>query len=105
MVVFGMVKLFVLEMYIYFENVIVILDVLEIKDQVGYGVVWDFWNVVESISCEEFGSYFNIFVLCIVVFNVCCIMLDIVDYFFVIFDEDFFQNFIRNVEVFIVGKS
>ncbi len=101
----GMVKLFVPEMYTHLENAIAILDAPEIKDQVGHGVARDLWNVVESISREEFGSYPNTSALRTVASNARRIMLDIADYSFATFDEDSFQNFIRNVEAFIVGKS
>lgn len=101
----GMVKLFVPEMYTHLENAIAILDAPEIKDQIGHGVARDLWNVVESISREEFGHYPNTSALRTVASNARRIILDIADYSFATFTEDDFHNFIRNVEAFIVGKS
>ncbi|MEM9820548.1 MAG: hypothetical protein AAF985_05730 [Bacteroidota bacterium] len=101
----GMIKIFVPEMYAHLEDAIQILDAPEIKDQTGHGVARDVWNVVESISREEFGNYPNTSALRTVAANARRIMLEIADYNPATFTNDDFQTFVRTVESFIVGKS
>lgn len=101
----GMVKVFVPEMYAHLEDAIQILDAPEIKDQIGHGVARDLWNVVESVSQEEFGYYPNTSALRTVAANARKIMLDISEYSPAAFTNDDFQEFVRTVEAFIVGKS
>lgn len=101
----GMIKIFVPEMYAHLEDAIQILDADEIKNQIGHGVARDIWNVVESVSKEEFGHYPNTSSLRTVAATARQIILDIADYSTASFTNDNFQRFVRNVEAFIVGKS
>ncbi|MEM7370127.1 MAG: hypothetical protein AAF587_16085 [Bacteroidota bacterium] len=101
----GMVKIYVPEMYVHLENAIQIIDAPEVKDQLGHGVARDLWNVIESVSREEFGYYPNTSALRQVAANGRNIILDIADFNPVTFTEDKFQEFIRNIEAFIVAKG
>ena len=101
----GMAKIYIPEMYVHLENAIQIIDAPEVKDQLGHGVARDLWNVIESVSREEFGYYPNTSALRQVAANGRNIILDIADYNPVTFTDDNFQRFIRNIEAFIVAKS
>lgn len=101
----GMIKVFVPEMYAHLEDAIQILSASEIIDQIGHGVTRDLWNVVESVSREEFGYYPNTSALRTVAANARRVILTIADYTPATFSDDDFQHFVRDVEAFIVGKS
>ena len=101
----GMVKVFVPEMYAHLENAIQILDAPEIKDQVGHGVARDLWNVVESVSMSEGETPPNTSALRTVAANARQVILEIARFNPATFTNDDFQNFVRMVEAFIVGRS
>ena len=101
----GMTKIFVPELYAYLEDAIQILDAQEIKDQIGHGVTRDIWNVVESISREEFGHYPNTSALRTVASNARRIMMMLSEFSPSTLNDDDFQRFVRDVEAYIVGKS
>ncbi|MEM6698949.1 MAG: hypothetical protein AAF806_07690 [Bacteroidota bacterium] len=101
----GMVKIFVPEMYAHMEDAIKIIDAPEIKDQIGHGVARDLWNIIESVSQEEFGYYPNTSALRTIAANARQVMLVLADFVPATFSNEDFQDFVRTVEAYIVAKS
>ncbi len=101
----GMVKIFVPEMYAHLEDAIQIINAEELRDQLGHGVSRDLWNIVESVSMEEFNYFPNTSALRTIADSGRNIILDIANYNRGSFSESDFQSFIRNVEAFIIAQN
>jgi hypothetical protein len=101
----GMVKIYVPEMYAHLEDAIQIINAEELRDQLGHGISRDLWNVVESVSAQEFGYYPNTTALRIVAAAGRKVLLSIASYSRTGFGEAEFQEFIRNAEAVIIGQS
>ena len=101
----GMIKVYIPEMYAHLEDAIQIISAPEIRDQIGQGVARDVWNVVEQVSMEEFGHYPNTSALRTVAAAARSVLLDLARYSDASFDNSDFQQFIDNVEAFIVAQS
>ena len=101
----GMVKIYVPEMYAHLEDAIQIISAEELRDQLGQGVARDLWNVVESVSMQEFNYYPNTASLRTVAASARNVMLSIADFTDAPFDDQQFQDLINNVEAFIIAKG
>ncbi|NMH88783.1 hypothetical protein [Flavivirga algicola] len=101
----GMVKIFVPEMYAHLEDAIGIINAEELRDQLGHGISRDLWNIVESVSAEEFSYYPNTSALRTIADSARNIILDIATYNQVTFSEDQFQAMVKNVEAFIIAQN
>lgn len=100
----GMVKMFVPEMYAHLEDAIQIINAEELRDQLGHGISRDLWNIVESVSMEEFNYFPNTSSLRTIADSARNIILDIATYNKATFSEDQFQQFVSNVEAFIIAQ-
>lgn len=100
----GMVKMFVPEMYAHLEDAIQIINAEELRDQLGHGISRDLWNIVESVSMEEFNYFPNTSSLRTIADSARNIILDIATYNKAAFSEDQFQQFVSNVEAFIIAQ-
>lgn len=101
----GMVKIFIPEMYAHLEDAIAIINAEELRDQLGHGVSRDLWNIVESISQEEFNYLPNTSALRTIADSARNIILDIARYNPASFSEADFQNFVKSVEAFIIAQN
>jgi len=101
----GMVKIYIPEMYAHLEDAIRIINADELKDQLGQGVARDVWNVIESISMQEFNYYPNTAALRTIASSARNIILSIADYSEATFDDADFQNLVNNVEAFIIAQG
>ncbi len=101
----GMVKIFIPEMYAHLEDAIQIINAEELKDQLGHGISKDLWNVIESISADEFNYVPNTSSLRTIAETARSIMLDVADYDKTIFNNDKFQKMVRNVEAFVIAQN
>ncbi|HKK77707.1 MAG TPA: hypothetical protein VJ953_21690 [Saprospiraceae bacterium] len=101
----GMVKIYVPEMYAHLQDAIQIISSEELRDQLGHGVSRDLWNVVESVSMEEFNYYPNTASLRTVASSARAVMLSIAEFTDASFDNTQFQQLINNVEAFIIAKG
>jgi hypothetical protein len=100
----GMVKIFVPEMYAHLEDAIQIINAEELRDQLGHGISRDLWNIVESVSMEEFNYFPNTSSLRTIADTARNIILDLATYNKATFSEDQFQKFVSNVETFIIAQ-
>lgn len=101
----GMVKIFVPEMYAHLEDAIQIINAEELRDQLGHGISRDLWNIVESVSMEEFNYFPNTSALRTIADSARNIILDIAIYNKATFSEAQFQQLVRNVEAFIIAQN
>lgn len=101
----GLVKSFIPSMYAHLEDAIHIISAEELKNQLGHGVSRDLWNVVENVSEEEFGYIPNTSALVTIADTARNILLDIAKYNQATFNEEEFQNFVTNVEAFIIAQN
>ncbi len=101
----GMVKIFVPEMYAHLEDAIGIINAEELRDQLGHGISRDLWNIVESVSAEEFNYYPNTSALRTIADSARQIILDIAEYNQATFSEDKFQEMVKHVEAFIIAQN
>lgn len=101
----GMVKIFVPEMYAHLEDAIQIINAEELRDQLGHGISRDIWNIVESVSMEEFNYFPNTSSLRTIADSARNIILDIAIYNQSTFSETQFQQFVKNVEAFIIAQN
>lgn len=101
----GMVKIFVPEMYAHLEDAIQIINAEELRDQLGHGISRDLWNIVESVSMEEFNYFPNTSALRTIADSARNIILDIAIYNKASFSEAQFQQLVRNVEAFIIAQN
>jgi hypothetical protein len=101
----GMVKIYVPEMYAHLEDAIQIINAEELRDQLGHGISRDLWNVVESISSQEFGYYPNTTALRTVASSARQVLLSVAAYSSTGFGDAEFRDFIRNAEAVIIAQS
>ncbi|MBC9794790.1 hypothetical protein [Sinomicrobium weinanense] len=101
----GMVKIFIPEMYAHLEDAIQIINAEELRDQLGHGISRDLWNVVESVSMEEFNYFPNTSALRTIADTARNIILDIATYNQASFSEEQFQKLVRNVDRFIIAQN
>lgn len=101
----GMCKIFIPEMYAHLEDAVQIISAPEIRDQLGQGVARDLWNVIEQVSMEAFGYRPNTSALRTVASAARNVILDLARYTDATFDDADFDQFISNVEAFIIAQS
>ncbi len=101
----GMVKIFIPEMYAHLEDAIAIINAEELRDQLGHGVSRDLWNIIESVSQEEFNYLPNTSALRTIADAARNIILDIARYNQATFSETEFQELVKNVEAFIIAQN
>ena len=101
----GMVKIFVPEMYAHLEDAIQIINAEELRDQLGHGISRDLWNIIESVSMQEFNYFPNTSALRTIAESGRKIILDIATYNRGSFTEDNFQALVKNVEAFIIAQN
>jgi len=101
----GMVKIFIPEMYAHLEDAIQIINAEELRDQLGHGISRDLWNIVESVSMEEFNYFPNTSALRTIADSARNIILDVSIYNQASFSENQFQQFVKNVEAFIIAQN
>lgn len=101
----GMVKIFVPEMYAHLEDAIQIINAEELRDQLGHGVSRDLWNIIESVSMDEFNYLPNTSAIRTVADTGRNIILDIAAYNRATFKDEQFQELVRNVDAFIIAQN
>lgn len=101
----GMVKIFIPEMYAHLEDAIQIINAEELRDQLGHGISRDLWNIIESVSMEEFNYFPNTSALRTIADSARNIILDIAIYNKASFSEAQFQQLVRNVEAFVIAQN
>jgi hypothetical protein len=101
----GMVKAVLPEMYKQFEKAVDIIDDENVKAQLGWGYRRSLWNVIERVSQEEFGYKPNVSAMRTAAVSGHKIFASIASFDEGLMSETAFQEFIRNVETFIIAQS
>jgi hypothetical protein len=101
----GMIKLYVPEMYAHLEDAMQILGAEEITNQLGHGIARDVWNVLENVNIQEFNYMPNISGLRTIAQTGRDIILAVSKYSSVTFSDEEFEEFIRDVESFVIAQS
>lgn len=101
----GMIKAILPEMYKQFEKAVAIIDDDNVKAQLGWGYRRSMWNVIERVSQEEFGYKPNVSALRTAAVSGHKIFAAIASYDEGLMSETAFQDFIRNIETFIIAQS
>jgi hypothetical protein len=101
----GMVKAVLPEMYKQFEKAVDIIDDENVKAQLGWGYRRSLWNVIERVSQEEFGYKPNVSAMRTAAVSGHKIFAAIASFDEGLMSETAFQEFIRNVETFIIAQS
>ncbi|ELR72564.1 hypothetical protein C900_01238 [Fulvivirga imtechensis AK7] len=101
----GMVKAILPEMYTQFEKAVAILDDDNVKSQLGWGYRRSMWNVIERVSQEEFSYKPNVSSLRTAAVSGHKIFAAIAGFDAGLMSESAFQDFIQNVEAFIIAQS
>jgi hypothetical protein len=101
----GMVKAILPEMYRQFEKAVAIIDDDNVKEQLGWGYRRSMWNVIERVSQEEFGYKPNVSAMRTAAVSGHKIFTAIASFDEGLMSEQAFQDFIRNVETFIISQS
>lgn len=101
----GMAKLMVPGMYAHLEDAIHILDADEVKNQVGFGVARDVWNVVKAVNAHHHQIDINTSSLLELADAGRDVLMDIAAYDTATFGDARFLQFIRRVENFIVAQA
>lgn len=101
----GMVKAVLPEMYRQFEKAVDIIDDDNVKAQLGWGYRRSMWNVIERVSQEEFGYKPNVSAMRTAAVTGHKIFATIASFDEGLMSETAFQEFIRNVETFIIAQS
>ena len=101
----GMVKAILPEMYRQFEKAVAIIDDDSVKEQLGWGYRRSMWNVIERVSQEEFGYKPNVSAMRTAAVSGHKIFTAIASFDGGQMSEQAFQDFIRNVETFIISQS
>ena len=101
----GMVKAVLPEMYRQFEKAVDIIDDENVKAQLGWGYRRSMWNVIERVSQEEFGYKPNVSAMRTAAVTGHKIFATIASFDEGLMSETAFQEFIRNVETFIIAQS
>jgi len=92
-------------MYAHLEDAIAIINAEELRDQLGHGVSRDLWNIIESVSQDEFNYLPNTSALRTIADAARNIILDIAQYNQATFNDTEFQRFVKNVEAFIIAQN
>ncbi len=101
----GMVKAVLPEMYRQFEKAVDIIDDDNVKAQLGWGYRRSMWNVIERVSQEEFGYKPNVSAMRTAAVTGHKIFATIASFDEGLMSETAFQEFIRNIETFIIAQS
>lgn len=101
----GMVKAVLPEMYRQLEKAVDIIDDDNVKAQLGWGYRRSMWNVIERVSQEEFGYKPNVSAMRTAAVTGHKIFAAIASFDEGLMSEAVFQEFIRNVETFIIAQS
>jgi hypothetical protein len=101
----GMVKAVLPEMYRQFEKAVEIIDDENVKAQLGWGYRRSMWNVIERVSQEEFGYKPNVSAMRTAAVTGHKIFTSIASFDEGLMSDTAFQEFIRNVETFIIAQS
>lgn len=101
----GMIKAILPEMYKQLEHAIAILDDDNVKSQLGRGFRRSMWNVIERISQEEFNYMPNVSGLRTAAVSGHKIFATIAGFNEGLMSESEFQEFLGNVESFIIAQS
>jgi hypothetical protein len=101
----GMVKAILPEMYKQFEKAAAIIDDDNVKAQLGWGYRRSMWNVIERVSQEEFGYKPNVSAMRTAAVTGHKIFAAIASFDEGLMSETAFQEFIRNIETFIISQS
>jgi hypothetical protein len=101
----GMVKAVLPEMYKQFEKAVDIIDDENVKAQLGWGYRRSMWNVIERVSQEEFGYKPNVSAMRTAAVSGHKIFAAIASFDEGLMSDTAFQDFIRNVETFIIAQS
>lgn len=101
----GMVKAVLPEMYRQLEKAVDIIDDDNVKAQLGWGYRRSMWNVIERVSQEEFGYKPNVSAMRTAAVTGHKIFATIASFDEGLMSETAFQEFIRNVETFIIAQS
>ena len=101
----GMIKAILPEMYRQFEKAVAIIDDDSVKEQLGWGYRRSMWNVIERVSQEEFGYKPNVSAMRTAAVSGHKIFTAIASFDEGLMSEQAFQDFIRNVETFIISQS
>lgn len=101
----GMVKAILPEMYRQFEKAVEIIDDDNVKEQLGWGYRRSMWNVIERVSQEEFGYKPNVSAMRTAAVTGHKIFATIASFDEGLMSETAFQEFIRNIETFIISQS
>jgi hypothetical protein len=101
----GMVKAVLPEMYRQFEKAVGIIDDENVKAQLGWGYRRSMWNVIERVCQEEFGYKPNVSAMRTAAVTGHKIFATIASFDEGLMSETAFQEFIRNIETFIIAQS
>ena len=101
----GMVKAVLPEMYRQFEKAVDIIDDDNVKAQLGWGYRRSMWNVIERVSQEEFGYKPNVSAMRTAAVTGHKIFATIASFDEGLMSDTAFQEFIRNIETFIIAQS
>ena len=101
----GMVKAILPEIYAQFEKAVAILDDDNVKSQLGWGYRRSMWNVIERVSQEEFNYKPNVSSLRTAAVSGHKIFTAIASFDEGLMSESSFQDFLQNVESFIIAQS
>lgn len=101
----GMVKAVLPEMHRQFEKAVDIIDDENVKAQLGWGYRRSMWNVIERVCQEEFGYKPNVSAMRTAAVTGHKIFATIASFDEGLMSETAFQEFIRNIETFIIAQS
>jgi hypothetical protein len=101
----GMVKAILPEMYKQFEKAVDIIDDDNVKAQLGWGYRRSMWNVIERVCQDEFGYKPNVSAMRTAAVSGHKIFATIASFDEGLMSDTAFQDFIRNIETFIISQS
>ncbi|ERM80828.1 hypothetical protein P872_12195 [Rhodonellum psychrophilum GCM71 = DSM 17998] len=101
----GMVKAILPEMYTQFEKAVAIIDDDNVKAQLGWGYRRSMWNVIERICQEEFQYKPNVSAMRTAAVSGHKIFATIASFDEGLMSESAFQEFLKNIESFIISQS
>lgn len=101
----GIVKVLIPEMYAHLENALTILGAPDVVSQLGQGIYKDVWNVIERVSMEQDQVLPNVQAYRDIAVFAHKIFMAISDFTSSSFQDSDFQDFIFNVESFVIAQS
>ena len=101
----GIVKVLIPEMYAHLEDAMTILNAPDIVSQLGQGFYKDAWNVIERVSMEKDQVMPNVSALKQISVSAHKTFMAIADFTSSSFSEADFQDFIFNVESYIIAQG